>query len=129
MCIFIFKSMQQGPSFRITTPKFPTKDPNHRIFASQKSRFTHDYFYIRALYGAFFVKGVPRVLSIFCAGPFYEPQQPLSSVQGRSGSCTFLKRPISLVRPPRRRLSLAPTAERLRRRAQKGSRMARSATP
>ena len=31
----------------ITTPKFPTKHPNHRIFARQKSRFTHDYFYIR----------------------------------------------------------------------------------
>jgi hypothetical protein len=44
---FIFKSMEQGPSFRITTPKFPTKDPNHRILARQKSRFTHDYFYIR----------------------------------------------------------------------------------
>jgi hypothetical protein len=28
-------------------PKFPTKDPNHRILARQKSRFTHDYFYIR----------------------------------------------------------------------------------
>jgi len=52
--------MQQGPSFRITTAKFPTKDPNHRIFASQKSRFTHDYFYIPALYGVFFVKGVPH---------------------------------------------------------------------
>src|SRR5262249_16358174 len=36
-----------GPSFRITIPKFPTKDPNHRILARQKSRFTHDYFYIR----------------------------------------------------------------------------------
>jgi len=44
---FIFKSMEQGPSFRITTPKFPTKDPNHRILARQKSRFTHNYFYIR----------------------------------------------------------------------------------
>src|SRR6516165_5813224 len=44
---FVFKSMEQGPSFRITTPKFPTKDPNHRILARQKSRFTHDYFYIR----------------------------------------------------------------------------------
>jgi len=44
---FIFKSMEQGPSFRITTPKFPTKDPNHRILARQRSRFTHDYFYIR----------------------------------------------------------------------------------
>src|SRR6201984_706819 len=44
---FIFKSMEQGPSFRITVPKFPTKDPNHRILARQKSRFTHNYFYIR----------------------------------------------------------------------------------
>jgi hypothetical protein len=44
---FIFKSMEQGPSFRITTPKFPTTDPNHRILARQKSRFTHNYFYIR----------------------------------------------------------------------------------
>jgi hypothetical protein len=44
---FIFKSMEQGPSFRITVPKFPTKDPNYRILARQKSRFTHDYFYIR----------------------------------------------------------------------------------
>jgi len=44
---FIFKSMEQGPTFRITVPKFPTKDPDHRILARQKSRFTHDYFYIR----------------------------------------------------------------------------------
>ena len=53
----------------------------------------------RLVWGVFRQGGAPRVLSIFCAGPFYEPQQPLSSVQGRSGSCTFLKRPISLVRP------------------------------
>jgi hypothetical protein len=44
---FIFKSMEQGRTFRVTVPKFPTKDPNHRILAHQKSRFTHDYFYIR----------------------------------------------------------------------------------
>ena len=44
---FVFKSMEQGPSFRVTVPKFLTKDPNHRILARQKSRFTHDYFYIR----------------------------------------------------------------------------------
>jgi hypothetical protein len=44
---FIFKSMEQGPTFRITVPKFPTKDPNHRILAPQRSRFTHNYFYIR----------------------------------------------------------------------------------
>jgi hypothetical protein len=44
---FIFKSMEQGRSFRITVPKYPTQDPNHRILAVQRSRFTHYYFYIR----------------------------------------------------------------------------------
>src|ERR1700752_42912 len=44
---FIFKSLEQGPSFRVSVPKYPTKDPNHRILARQRSRFTHDYFYIR----------------------------------------------------------------------------------
>jgi hypothetical protein len=44
---FIFKSMEQGPSFRVSVPKYPTKDPNHRILARQRSRFTHDYFYLR----------------------------------------------------------------------------------
>ena len=44
---FILKSMEQGPSFRVTVPKYPTKDPNYRILARQRSRFTHYYFYIR----------------------------------------------------------------------------------
>ena len=44
---FIFKSMEQGPTFRCTLPKYPTKDPNHRILAPNRSRFTHYYFYIR----------------------------------------------------------------------------------
>jgi len=44
---FIFKSMEQGPTFRISVPKYPTQDPNHRILAHQRSRFTHFYFYIR----------------------------------------------------------------------------------
>lgn len=44
---FILKSMEQGPSFRSVAPKYPTKDPNHRILAPQRSRFTHYYFYIR----------------------------------------------------------------------------------
>jgi hypothetical protein len=44
---FIFKSMEQGRTFRITAPKYPTQDPNHRILAHQRSRFTHYYFYIR----------------------------------------------------------------------------------
>jgi len=44
---FIFKSMEQGRTFRITTPKYPTPDPNYRILAHQRSRFTHYYFYLR----------------------------------------------------------------------------------
>jgi hypothetical protein len=44
---FIFKSMEQGRTFRISVPKYPTHDPNHRILAHQRSRFTHYYFYIR----------------------------------------------------------------------------------
>jgi hypothetical protein len=43
---FIFKSMEQGPTFRVTMPKYPTKDPNYRILANQRCRFTHYYFYI-----------------------------------------------------------------------------------
>jgi hypothetical protein len=36
---FIFRSMEQRPTFRISVPKYPTKDPNHRILAHQRSRF------------------------------------------------------------------------------------------
>jgi len=44
---FIFKSLEQGPTFRCAMPKYPTQDPNHRILAAQRSRFTHYYFYLR----------------------------------------------------------------------------------
>jgi hypothetical protein len=44
---FILKSMEIGPSFRITPPKFATKDPNYRLLSAQRSRYTHYYFYIR----------------------------------------------------------------------------------
>ena len=44
---FIFQSMEQGPTFRCSAPKFPTQDPNHRILSPQRSRFTHYYFYLR----------------------------------------------------------------------------------
>jgi hypothetical protein len=44
---FILKSMEQGRTFRISVPKFPSSDPNYRILAPQRSRFTHFYFYIR----------------------------------------------------------------------------------
>jgi len=44
---FIFQSMEQGPTFRCSVPKFPTQDPNHRILQPQRSRFKHYYFYLR----------------------------------------------------------------------------------
>ena len=44
---FIFKSMEQGSTFRSVEPKYPTDDPNYRILKRKKSRFTHYYFYIR----------------------------------------------------------------------------------
>src|ERR1700674_235133 len=44
---FIFKSMEQGATFRVSVPRFPTRDPNHRILAHQRSRYTHYYFYVR----------------------------------------------------------------------------------
>src|SRR5437667_978696 len=44
---FIFKSMEQGRTFRISILKFPMPDPNYRILAHQRSRFTHYYFYVR----------------------------------------------------------------------------------
>ena len=43
---FILKSMEQGNTFRSAVPRFPTADPNYRILARQRSRFTHYYFYI-----------------------------------------------------------------------------------
>jgi hypothetical protein len=44
---FIYRSMEQGNTFRVSSPKYAVKDPNYRILASQRSRFTHYYFYIR----------------------------------------------------------------------------------
>ena len=38
---------EQGPTFRISLPKYPAKDPHYRIVARQRSRFTHYYFYVR----------------------------------------------------------------------------------
>jgi hypothetical protein len=59
---FILKSMEQGNTFRSTVPKYPIADPNYRILAKQRSRFTHYYFYIRdEVLGAM----VMRVASFF----------------------------------------------------------------
>ena len=44
---FIFKSLEQGPTYRVSLPKYPSKDPHYRILAHQRSRFTHYYFYVR----------------------------------------------------------------------------------
>jgi hypothetical protein len=44
---FIYKSMEQGPTFRCHLPKFPTKDPNYTLLRKTRSRFTHYYFYLR----------------------------------------------------------------------------------
>jgi hypothetical protein len=44
---YILKSMELGPSFRISMPKFPTADPHYRLVAPQRTRYTHYYFYIR----------------------------------------------------------------------------------
>jgi hypothetical protein len=62
---FIFKSMEQGRTFRVTVPKYPTPDPNYRILAQQWSRFTHYYFYIR---DEFLGPIIVRVASFF---PFH----------------------------------------------------------
>jgi hypothetical protein len=44
---FIYKSMEQGSTFRCSIPKYPTKDPNYTLLRKTRSRFTHYYFYIR----------------------------------------------------------------------------------
>ena len=43
---FIFKSMEQGSTFRALNPKYQTDDPNYMIITKKRSRFTHYYFYI-----------------------------------------------------------------------------------
>jgi hypothetical protein len=44
---FILKSMEVGPSFRSTAPRFAVEDPDYRIIGRQRCRYTHYYFYIR----------------------------------------------------------------------------------
>jgi hypothetical protein len=43
---FILKSLEQGPTFRVGVPKYPTADPHYRIITRTRSRYTHYYFYI-----------------------------------------------------------------------------------
>lgn len=44
---FIFKSLEDGPKFKIVTPKAPTQDPHYRVIHRTRGRYTHYYFYIR----------------------------------------------------------------------------------
>ena len=44
---FILKSMEAGPSFRSSAPRFPVEDPDYRIIGRLRCRYTHYYFYIR----------------------------------------------------------------------------------
>ena len=34
----IFKSLEQGPTYRVSLPKYPSKDPHYRILARQLLR-------------------------------------------------------------------------------------------
>ena len=43
---FIFKSMEQGPTFRSCPPKYATQDPDYRIIKKKRGRYAHYYFYI-----------------------------------------------------------------------------------
>src|SRR6516164_10571726 len=38
---FILKSMEVGPNFRVTAPKYPTADPQYNIIGRQRPRYTH----------------------------------------------------------------------------------------
>src|SRR5262249_451589 len=44
---FIFRSLQDGPTFKVVVPKTPTKDPNYRPIYAPRGRYTHYSFYIR----------------------------------------------------------------------------------
>jgi hypothetical protein len=65
---FIFKSLEQGPTFRSVLPKFSTDDPDYRILHRNRSRYTHYYFYIR-----------DEVLGpmVMCVGSFLRSRPPI----------------------------------------------------
>ncbi|MDA2934384.1 hypothetical protein MYX82_08575 [Acidobacteria bacterium AH-259-D05] len=42
----ILRSMEVGPTFRCSQPRYPVEDPGYRILRRQRSRYTHFYFYI-----------------------------------------------------------------------------------
>ncbi len=43
----IFTSLEMGSTFSSKMPRFPTDDPDYRIIRRIRSRYLHDYFYVR----------------------------------------------------------------------------------
>ena len=43
---YILKSKEQGWTFRLVAPRYPTQDPNLQFVRKHRSQFTHYYFYI-----------------------------------------------------------------------------------
>jgi hypothetical protein len=113
---FIFKSMEQGRTFRISVPKYPTQDPNHRILAHQTSRFTHYYFYIRdEVLGPIVIRVAsffPFHATYYINGhSFMEQELKRNNVSFRKNDNAFLaRRPLE----DGRRLSTGTTSTRRR---------------
>ena len=101
---FIFKSMEQGPTYRVSLPKYPSKDPHYRILAHQRSRFTHYYFYIRDE-----VLG-PMVLLVASFFPFQTAYLAGSARPLRNRPCLWCRLGKHAIGNGRRSLSLSREA-------------------
>jgi hypothetical protein len=98
--------MEVGPTFRITVPKYPTKDPNYRILANQWMRFTHYYFYIHdEVLGPIVMRGA----SLFPRTTYYLNGHNFIEHQLRHGKIGFRKNDNAFVAPLTRR---RPTGRR-----------------
>ncbi len=86
---FIFRSLEQGPTFRSRLAVFPTDDPDYRILKRQRSRSTHFYFSIRD-------EGLGPML--LCVGSFL-PFQTTSWLNGHHCIAGQLRHPGARFRP------------------------------
>ena len=101
---FILKSMEVGPSFRSTVPRYPVEDPNYRIIARQRCRYTHYYFYIRdevlgslaMCVGSF----LPFQITYYLNGHHYSERQ-LLHIRSHSARTTTLSWQSPILRPCR----------------------------
>jgi len=89
---FIFQSMEQGPGFRCSKPKFPTQDPNRRVLAPQRSRFMHYYFYLRV--ATFF----PFQATYYLNGHSFIEQE-LNRLESASARMTMPSSPLTTSQP------------------------------